>query len=112
MVVTSRMLAAHTYGYPLDVKSRFWSNYYRSLKGLSPLESYADGRCSYRRVPTPRIRDVSHPWWYDIPSLRPGDLPKDFLPAQCKYDVALRPSFLSPVKKHYVWYGHPKRPRC
>lgn len=27
------MLAAHTNGYPIDAKARFWSNYYRSLKG-------------------------------------------------------------------------------
>ncbi|KAG7175748.1 hypothetical protein Hamer_G009754, partial [Homarus americanus] len=33
MVVTSRMLAAHTNGYPVDAKARFWSTYYRSLKG-------------------------------------------------------------------------------
>ena len=33
MVVNSRMLAANTNVYPIDVKSRFWSHYYRSLKG-------------------------------------------------------------------------------
>ncbi|CAL4100418.1 unnamed protein product, partial [Meganyctiphanes norvegica] len=34
MVVTSRMLAAHTNGYPIDVSSRFWSTYYKSLKDI------------------------------------------------------------------------------
>jgi len=34
MVVTSRMLSAHTSGSRVDVKSRFWSNYYRSLKDV------------------------------------------------------------------------------
>merc|ERR1711970_105071 len=34
MVVTSKLLAAHTSGYPLDVSSRFWTNYYRSLKDV------------------------------------------------------------------------------
>nr|XP_053649392.1 uncharacterized protein LOC128700317 [Cherax quadricarinatus] len=34
MVVTSRMLAAHTNGYPVDAKARFWSTYYRSLKDI------------------------------------------------------------------------------
>merc|ERR1711872_35445 len=35
MVVTSRMLAAHTSGYPVDEKARFWSHYYRSLKDIT-----------------------------------------------------------------------------
>jgi len=39
MVVTSRMLAAHTNGYPVDAKARFWSNYYRSLKDITREES-------------------------------------------------------------------------
>merc|ERR1711872_263476 len=38
MVVTSRMLAAHTSGYPVDEKARFWSHYYRSLKDITQEE--------------------------------------------------------------------------
>ncbi|KAK8395742.1 hypothetical protein O3P69_005676 [Scylla paramamosain] len=38
MVVSSRMLAAHTNGYPMDAKARFWSNYYRSLKDITRVE--------------------------------------------------------------------------
>jgi len=34
MVVTSKLLAAHTSGSPLDVSSKFWTNYYRSLKDV------------------------------------------------------------------------------
>lgn len=49
MVVTSRMLAAHTSGYPVDVRARFWSNYYRSLKDITNEES------------RPRVSESYHP---------------------------------------------------
>ncbi|KAK4295967.1 hypothetical protein Pmani_031512 [Petrolisthes manimaculis] len=46
MVVTSRMLAAHVNGYPIDAKARFWSNYYRSLKDIT------------REEPRPRVSEM------------------------------------------------------
>ncbi|XP_066979790.1 uncharacterized protein [Macrobrachium rosenbergii] len=150
MVVTSRMLAAHTNGYPIDAKARFWSNYYRSLKeaatptpsssyspsslssllasktttshpssagncvaltlaGLPPVEYYWDCRYHQRTTSPPRLRDVTLPWWHLVPELRPDDLPKEYIPARSKHDLTLRPSFLSPVKKKYIWTTHPQR---
>jgi len=48
MVVTSRMLAAHTSGYPVDVRARFWSTYYRSLKDITNEESRPRASESYQ----------------------------------------------------------------
>merc|ERR1711970_644691 len=114
MVVTSKLLAAHTSGYPLDVSSRFWTNYYRSLKGLPPMESYSDFRCSHRRLQPPKSGHggALEPWWHHVPALRPASLPDDFLPAYTKFDDACRPSYLSPVRRRYLWSKHPIRPRC
>ncbi|XP_042881072.1 uncharacterized protein LOC122258864 [Penaeus japonicus] len=109
MVVTSRMLAAHTSGYPVDVRARFWSNYYRSLKGLPPVEHYWDSRYHQRRESPPRFRVLSSPWWHHIPELRPADAPQEYLPVGAQHDLAVRPSFLSPVKRKYVWTTHPQR---
>ncbi|XP_037803088.1 uncharacterized protein LOC119597583 [Penaeus monodon] len=109
MVVTSRMLAAHTSGYPVDVRARFWSNYYRSLKGLPPVETYWDFRYHQRRESPPRFRVVSSPWWHHVPELRPADAPQEYLPIGAQHDLAVRPSFLSPVRRKYVWTTHPQR---
>merc|ERR1712002_231636 len=62
-----------------------------------------------RRESPPRIGNVAFPWWHNIAELRPDDAPQEYLPVGAQHDLALRPSFLSPVRSKYVWSTHPQR---
>lgn len=66
-------------------------------------------RYHQRRESPPRFRVVSSPWWHHVPELRPADAPQEYLPVGAQHDLAVRPSFLSPVKRNYVWTTHPQR---
>ncbi|XP_046383481.1 uncharacterized protein LOC124154042 [Ischnura elegans] len=49
---------------------------------------------------------VRHPWWHEYPELRPFDSPYAWLHSP----FYLRDSYLSPVKRTYLWTHHPIRP--
>ena len=53
---------------------------------------------------------INDPWWHKYPELRPLDLAT----TSCRPPTNLRTSYLSPVKRTYVWgyhkHGHPLRP--
>ncbi|KAB7505413.1 hypothetical protein Anas_03192 [Armadillidium nasatum] len=93
MVVTSRMLAAHTNGYPMDVRSRFWSHYYRSLKEIASEDP------NYQRVSeslgTPRYR-------------APSPLPNSFnsIPGAYNYPSSVFPPLnpISNISRPYTRY--------
>ncbi|CAH1724401.1 uncharacterized protein LOC114118964 [Aphis gossypii] len=59
-------------------------------------------------VYTPRSRYVRDPWWWEYPHLKP------FTPSSSSYRPPaksyLRNSYLSPVKRTYLWGHHPIRP--
>ncbi|XP_021930776.1 LOW QUALITY PROTEIN: uncharacterized protein LOC110835152 [Zootermopsis nevadensis] len=54
----------------------------------------------------PLSRLTSDPWWWAYPSLRPYTLPFSWH----KSPFYLRDSYLSPVKRTYLWGQHPIRP--
>ena len=54
----------------------------------------------------PMSRLARDPWWWDYPSLRPYTLPYGWN----KSPFYLRDSYLSPVKRTYLWGQHPIRP--
>jgi len=87
-----------------------------SLEPLEPLfrlPIYHAGlrRNNFRNLmnPSPRLPITAitrDPWWWDLEDLRPfrSHLPYRALPP------FLRDSYLSPVKRTYLWYKHPMRP--
>ncbi|XP_023722601.1 uncharacterized protein LOC111872697 [Cryptotermes secundus] len=54
----------------------------------------------------PLSRLTRDPWWWAYPSLRPYTLPTSWY----KSPFYLRDSYLSPVKRTYLWGQHPIRP--
>ncbi|KAI5732073.1 hypothetical protein M8J77_020815 [Diaphorina citri] len=57
---------------------------------------------------TPKSRiTLDDPWWWEYPELRPYVSPYTTLPRTPFY---LRDSFLSPIKRTYLWGYHPVRP--
>lgn len=57
---------------------------------------------------TPKSRiTLDDPWWWEYPELRPFVSPYTTLPRRPFY---LRDSFLSPIKRTYLWGYHPVRP--
>lgn len=50
---------------------------------------------------------INDPWWHKYPELRPLDLA---VPSYTRTEPGLRKSYLSPVKRTYVWGYHPLRP--
>ncbi|XP_046981562.1 uncharacterized protein LOC124550864 isoform X1 [Schistocerca americana] len=56
----------------------------------------------------PLSRITRDPWWWDYPHLRPYESPYNWL--WPKTPFYLRDSYLSPVKRTYLWYKHPIRP--
>uniref|UniRef100_A0A8D8XKC1 Myofilin n=2 Tax=Cacopsylla melanoneura TaxID=428564 RepID=A0A8D8XKC1_9HEMI len=57
---------------------------------------------------TPKSRiTLDDPWWWEYPELRPFVSPYTRLPRTPFY---LRDSFLSPIKRTYLWGLHPVRP--
>lgn len=59
-------------------------------------------------VYTPRSRYVRDPWWWEYPHLKPyTPLSSTYRPPAKSY---LRDSYLSPVKRTYLWGHHPIRP--
>lgn len=59
-------------------------------------------------VYTPRSRYVRDPWWWEYPHLKPyTPLSSSYRPPAKSY---LRDSYLSPVKRTYLWGHHPIRP--
>ncbi|XP_067011457.1 uncharacterized protein Mf isoform X3 [Anabrus simplex] len=55
----------------------------------------------------PLSRITRDPWWWDYPELRPFTSPYAYLHPTPFY---LRDSYLSPVKRTYLWDKHPIRP--
>lgn len=47
------------------------------------------------------------PWWWKYPEMRPFNAPYD---NWGKSPYFLRASYLSPVKRNYLWNKHPIRP--
>lgn len=75
---------------------------YRGARArATSLENLLNPRASL--PPSAIIRD---PFWYDLDDLRPfgSHIPTNNLPAY------LRESYLSPVKRRYLWTKHPLRP--
>lgn len=72
--------------------------------GWSPYNSLNNLLKSKPRKPTAAF--TSDPFWYDLGDLKPfvASVPENYLPS------SLRDSFLSPVKKDFVWKQHPMRP--
>jgi len=59
-------------------------------------------------VYTPRSRYVRDPWWWEYPHLKPyTPISSAYRPPAKSY---LRDSYLSPVKRTYLWGHHPVRP--
>lgn len=59
-------------------------------------------------VYTPRSRYVRDPWWWEYPHLKPyTPISSSYRPPAKSY---LRNSYLSPVKRTYLWGHHPIRP--
>ncbi|CAH0386507.1 unnamed protein product [Bemisia tabaci] len=58
-------------------------------------------------VSMPISRITRDPWWHEYPELRPFDSPYSYA---CKSPFYLRNSYLSPVKRTYLWREHPIRP--
>lgn len=56
----------------------------------------------------PLSRITRDPWWWDYPHLRPYESPYNWL--WPKTPFYLRDSYLSPIKRTYLWYRHPIRP--
>ena len=57
----------------------------------------------------PISRFVRDPWWWDYPELKPYEPPQGhngYKPSP----FYLRNSYLSPVKRTYLWGHHPIRP--
>jgi len=54
----------------------------------------------------PMSRYVRDPWWWDYPELRPYEPPLYYKPSP----FFLRDSYLSPIKRTYLWGHHPIRP--
>jgi hypothetical protein len=58
-------------------------------------------------VYTPRSRYVRDPWWWEYPHLKPyTPISSSYRPPAKSY---LRDSYLSPVKRTYLWGHHPIR---
>lgn len=55
----------------------------------------------------PKSAITRDPWWWDLPSLKPFDPTYD---SWGKSPSFLRDSYLSPVKRTYLWDKHPIRP--
>nr|XP_018896164.1 PREDICTED: uncharacterized protein LOC109029914 [Bemisia tabaci] len=58
-------------------------------------------------VSMPISRITRDPWWHEYPELRPFESPYSYA---CKSPFYLRNSYLSPVKRTYLWREHPIRP--
>lgn len=54
---------------------------------------------------------VRDPWWWEYPELRPYLAPHSGV-LNTPLPFYLRDSYLSPVKRHYLWGKHPIRPFC
>ncbi|XP_054264594.1 uncharacterized protein LOC128987657 isoform X2 [Macrosteles quadrilineatus] len=76
----------------------------------------------------PRSRITRDPWWYDYPSLKPYSPYNRYPYTSLRYPYShvsspyvsrwyyspyyLRDSYLSPIKRTYLWNYHPIRPFC
>ncbi|XP_067011458.1 uncharacterized protein Mf isoform X4 [Anabrus simplex] len=92
-VTPERELGYHYPGQPIYSRGRLARRPLSEL--LEPLPS----------MPLSRI--TRDPWWWDYPELRPFTSPYAYLHPTPFY---LRDSYLSPVKRTYLWDKHPIRP--
>lgn len=68
----------------------------------------------------PRSRITRDPWWWDYPTLRPYSPYSRYPYTSLRYPLTpswrspyyLRDSYLSPIKRTYLWSYHPHRPFC
>lgn len=68
----------------------------------------------------PRSRITRDPWWWDYPTLRPYSPYSRYPYTSLRYPLSpswrspyyLRDSYLSPIKRTYLWSYHPHRPFC
>uniref|UniRef100_A0A1B6M0J1 Uncharacterized protein n=1 Tax=Graphocephala atropunctata TaxID=36148 RepID=A0A1B6M0J1_9HEMI len=66
----------------------------------------------------PRSRITRDPWWWDYPTLRPYSPYNRYPYTSLRYPMSpwwrspyyLRDSYLSPIKRTYLWSYHPVRP--
>ncbi|KAJ4435946.1 hypothetical protein ANN_18569 [Periplaneta americana] len=103
-----------------EPKDKVAYNYAAEKDGLKPVRLGAGlpiyNRGGYTRRPLmelfepvsslPLSRLTRDPWWWAYPSLRPYTLPFGWN----KTPFYLRDSYLSPVKRTYLWGQHPIRP--
>lgn len=90
---TTQKKPVHNIGLPL-FRASGWPGYNSLRDLLNPRSSL------------PRSAITRDPFWYDLDDLRPFSprIPSNHLPSY------LRDSYLSPIKRNYLWNKHPVRP--